>query len=408
MESGVAELVRDAVGASGEAVRTAEVVAAERHDDARITAVSVGLEDAADRTYYVREPNEGGAPQIWLHPDDPRLPALQAVAFPHAVTTVLGRMSLPTDLEDLELRTYRPGRRAVARVVAGGQVFWLKVVRPTRVERIVGTHRALAEHGVPVPQLLSWSPAGLIVLGAAAGMPMADAMRTVPAAEIVAAVDAARAALVSAPLEHPVRPVVRGRAAYYTGVLASISDELGARGARLTDWVEDPRRPTAPAEVSVAVHGDLHLGQMFARSADDPTVVGLIDVDTAGIGDPADDSAAFVANALTAAGLSDRADDAARVVEVARVAFRIWTAPSPEDPSLPERVRTSLVEHLLAQAAQLADHTVHPEVTSRLLATAEAVAAGRDADALGAVVSASGDESPLRSDSSSPHSGSRV
>ncbi|GAA1768494.1 phosphotransferase family protein [Agromyces humatus] len=402
MQNRVAELVAEAVAEGGEPVRSSRVVSAEVSDDARLTAVSVGLDGADDRLYYVREPADGGLPQLWLHPDDPRLPALQAVAFPHAVSIMLERMSLPTTLESLELLAYRPGRRAVARVVAGGRQFWLKVVRPTRVERIVAAHRALEEQGLPVPRLISWSPAGLLVLGAAEGVPMADVTRTASAEAVIAAVDRMRAAFALTPLEEPVRSIVRGRSAWYASVLGGTSTELGERAGRLALWVDWREGPVA---TSVAVHGDLHLGQLFACSAEDPTVVGVIDVDTAGIGDPADDSAAFISNALAASGLNADADDAGRLAEIARQAFRAWAVDRLDDPTMAERVRLSLVEHLLAQAAQLADRDSRIELASRLLATAESVVAGRGLELVGA---GRADESPLRSVSSSPHRDPRV
>ena len=401
MENSVAELVAEAVASGGEPVRSSRVVSVEVSDDARLTAVSVGIDGADERLYYVREPADGGLPQLWLHPDDPRLPALQAVAFPHAVGIMLERMSLPATVESLELLTYRPGRRAVARVVAGGQQLWLKVVRPTRVERIVAAHRALAEQVIPVPTLISWSSAGLLALGTAEGMPMADVTRTASAEAIVEAVDRMRAAFAVAPLDEPVRSIVRGRGAWYASVLAGASRELGERAGRLALWVDRRERP---ASASVAVHGDLHLGQLFARSAHDPTVVGVIDLDTAGMGDPADDSASFISNALAASGLNDGADDAAGLAEIARRAFGSWTT-SDDDPTLDERVRLSLVEHLLAQAAQLVDRDGRTELADRLLVAAESVAEGGEPQL---VAAGQADESPLRLVSSSPHGDPRV
>src|SRR5690606_11494128 len=93
-------------------------------------------------------------------------------------------------LEDLALVAYRPGRRAVLRAQAGGVTVWLKAVRPSRTERIVAAHRALQHAQLPVPDVLGWSPDGLIVLAAAEGVP---AMETnLDASGVVDAVDALR------------------------------------------------------------------------------------------------------------------------------------------------------------------------------------------------------------------------
>src|SRR5690606_14252099 len=93
--------------------------------------------------------------------------------FGHAVRSLLGRLGEKA-LGEPEFVAYRPGRRGVVRVsVEGGQV-WVKIVRPSRVDRIVAAHRAFDAAGLPVPKLLGWSGEGLIVLADAQGTPASD------------------------------------------------------------------------------------------------------------------------------------------------------------------------------------------------------------------------------------------
>ncbi|NLT26426.1 MAG: phosphotransferase, partial [Microbacteriaceae bacterium] len=244
----------------------------------------------------------GPAARIWVHPADPYLPALGPAAFSDATAALLSRLGIDAP-HDSRMLAYRAGKRAVIRLapVDGGEARYLKVVRPERAERIWSVHRRLGAAGLPVPAVGGWSPAGLLVIDEARGEAGIErAARLGDAAEaraLVAAIDGLRRALAASGLAGDARPSLALRADWYFERLAGRG--LDAPLARLRAVADGrPREAAAP----VPMHGDLHLGQLFFEGgAAAPRVSGLIDVDTAGLGDPADDAGAFAAHALVAA-----------------------------------------------------------------------------------------------------------
>src|SRR5690606_29934267 len=58
----------------------------------------------------------------------------------------------------------------------------------------------------------------------------------------------------------------------------------------------------SPGRPHAVVHGDLHYGQLFLDERG--RICSVIDVDTLGIADPAEDSSAFLAHAIVSAGLT--------------------------------------------------------------------------------------------------------
>src|SRR5690606_7884641 len=72
-----------------------------------------------------------------------------------------------------------------------------------------------------------------------------------------------------------------------------LSDRLDALVDRIGRDLRDAPGPTA------AVHGDLHLGQLLQVRPGGPLAV--LDLDTGGLGDPADDDAALWAHLLATA-----------------------------------------------------------------------------------------------------------
>ncbi len=248
--------------------------------------------DGSDLRYYVdtsRHPVEietglalgdPAAPEarVWLHPADPHLPALAPAAFGHAAEALLARLGIDAR-ESPSLVAYRPGRRAVLRVATADGAVWIKIVRPSRVERIVELHRSLGDGGVPVPRVRGWSPEGLIVIDDARGLPAPDVEWDPD--RLLDAVDALRADIARVPLDAPVQGAARRLAWYLSRLTANDAGDLERRAAplvaRLNDALPLAGRPDS------TVHGDLHFGQLFLGPAD--AVTAVIDVDTAGRGD---------------------------------------------------------------------------------------------------------------------------
>lgn len=272
--------------------------------------------------------------RIWLHPTDPHLPALAAAAFGHSAAALLARLGM-TATGDIAMIGYRPGRRAVLRVATDAGSVWIKVVRPSRVDRLVSAHRACADGGLPVPTLLGWAPEGLIVLDAATGTPAAE-MPWQPE-QLLDEVDALRARIARVPWGMPAKSIA-DRLDWYAGHAGDDAD-----AARLVRGVR-ALLAGAPHVPRVIVHGDLHFGQLFLDEVH--RLSGVIDVDTFGVGVPAEDSAAFIAHAITSARLTG-AGDAERVWRLADQALRRWDAAD---------VRAFTGIHLLGQANAARDN----------------------------------------------------
>ena len=278
--------------------------------------------------------------RIWLHPADPHLPALTPVAYHGGAGALLERLGLGP-LRTIEMIGYRPGRRAILRVGTDDPApVWVKVVRPSRVTRIVDAHRALIAAGLPVPDVLGWSPDGLLVLSHAVGEPATEIEWD--AERLLDAVDALRSRLAEAPLDQPARTSLSRRQAWYADRLRAAlpADPRVDEIARAAEGMLEGAPP-----VEVTVHGDLHLGQLFLSGAEH-AVTGLVDVDTAGRGDAADDAASFLAHAVTSAIATEPSPAAARVWALAVAAGQRWGD---------ERVMALTQVHLLGHALAAAE-----------------------------------------------------
>lgn len=285
-----------------------------------------------------------GEARVWVHPADPHLPALAPAAFGDATVVFLSRLGL-TATAAPQLVGYRPGRRAVLRVPTGEGAAWVKVVRPRRVQRVVDAHAALRDHGLPVPAVRGWSPEGLLVLDAASGEAATDGGWEPES--LLDAVTELRSRLATVPLGWQARTSVAARLSWYAPRLIDLLPHAEGR-IRAVAGRADAALATLPRDI-VAIHGDLHIGQLFLAGGE---VAGLIDVDTAGLGDPADDTAAFIGHAVASALLTAQiGGDASLVRQLAVAAEERWGADA--------RVAALTAVHLLGHAlgaASAGDH----------------------------------------------------
>lgn len=380
-----------ALAEAGATVLATTTVAIEPRAGAAVTGVAATLDGVgpdASRVVYVDESVDPAA--IWVHPDDPHLPALAAATFPHALGVLLSRLGVAGPLETVELVAYRPGRRAVVRARAGGAPVYVKVVRPERVDSIAARHRDFAAAGVPVPAVLGWSPSGLMVLAPAHGTALEAVVAEVDPDAVVRAVDRLRERIASIPgTPPPARPSVAARADWYGGRLVERMPHLGDRLGRL---VAIAQRAGAASVDPVTAHGDLHAGQLFVDD-DGRSISGLIDVDTAAATDPGVDSGAFVAHALASAELADGAGDPARAAAfdaLGRAAEAAWLARGGGT------VRGHTVGQLVAQAMQAACAHGDEAGATRLVDAAERIASDPAVDL-------ADHEGPLTGRSPAPH-----
>ncbi|WP_405373894.1 MULTISPECIES: hypothetical protein [unclassified Microbacterium] len=297
-----------------------------------------------------------GVARVWIHPADPHLPALAPAAFGQATEILLGRLGM-TSAGAPEIVGYRPGRRAVLRVPATHDVVWVKIVRPSRVRRVVDNHARLTGAGLPVPAVHGWSPDGLIVMAGAPGVAATDA-RPEPH-RLLDGVDDLRRALAASGLAEPARTTLLARRDWYAEHLIVLApgrrDDIRALVAAVGGEHDAPG--------AAAIHGDLHLGQLFLDPRTD-AVTGLIDVDTAGVGAAADDVAAFVGHAVASAALTAEAHDAEHVWALAAAAWERWYDVA--------GIRSRTAVHLLGHALGAA-HSAASARRDGLLAVAAAI-----------------------------------
>lgn len=280
-----------------------------RHDDgtdARDILVATTGDEIPAGAAVVAGADRGAPVEIgiwrWLH--DPALPALAVAADPVRLAEMLrgAGLSSATALR-VRVRAYRPARRAVIQASeAGGPTWFVKVVRPAAVSALRARHDLISPV-LPVPPVLAGTPDGLVVFPQAAGRPvraLLDAGEPVPEAHTLEALlDALPAGLTGFPRRRS--PLQRVES--FAGVLrqtvdpnSSVLDGLDDIVAQLTG------REARPAE-TVPVHGDFYEGQLLAEHG---RVTGLLDVDTAGPGERADEWATLLAHLLTAAATTQR------------------------------------------------------------------------------------------------------
>lgn len=279
-----------------------------------------------DNVLVIEQPETGLRIAAWLYPHDPALPALAQTVFSDSVSLALNRLGLEVAAPRLSVLAYRPGKRAVVRVDGGDERIYLKIVRPGRAAAIVERHVALLKAGIDVPRVIGWNDEGLIALAELSGV---ESQKIVGALDerFLTRVTELVQRLAAVPLDEPARESLVDRLDWYRQRLGDQSPEQRARFKALTDDIRQLLSEGRAGEVSlVTIHGDLHAGQIFvqpAQDAGDHAISGLLDIDTAGIGDPADDAAAFYAHALVLAQHLENAGEQA-VAEHVRTLAKAW------------------------------------------------------------------------------------
>lgn len=294
--------------------------------------------------------------RIWLHPADPRLPALAPASFPDAAATLMGRLGVRIDRTP-ELLVYRPGKRAMFRMRAGEHETYLKIVRPDASSSIVGLQEALRAGGVPVPPITGWSELGIVLTEPAAGDPLTSRLHELEPERLLDSIESLREAMAGVDTGREARASLGERQDWYLErIRAALSrrepgvvDDLVGAVARAIASVDASDLVVAD-RVRRTVHGDLHVGQLFVSHADASVISGLIDIDTCGLGDPADDEAAFMGHLI--ASIAMAADDEARAAGFRRLleaAAARWLQPDrPGALRVAHRTAVHVLAHALA------------------------------------------------------------
>jgi hypothetical protein len=222
------------------------------------------------------------------YPEDPALPGLRSAV---SAAAVAARLGVPAEDLGLDVRTYRPGRRAVVRVRVAGQggdssgfERYLKIVPPKELRALVDRTAALDGH-VPVPEVVeTWPEAGTVVLTAIVGRTIRDVLLTGDRAAVDALPDGG---VILDLLDRLPAPAVGGpghvsrgplaRASGHAGLLSAVMPDEGDRLERLIERIGGP----TGTDSVVTTHGDLHEAQLLVEGN---RIVGMLDVDGAGPG----------------------------------------------------------------------------------------------------------------------------
>ena len=231
---------------------------------------------------------------VWRYPKDPFLPGLEAASDPSRVNKLLADLGSPQSDTKLRRRAYRPGRRAVIEAVSPTARIFIKVVKPGQVAGLQAKHVILADH-VPVPRSYGWSEdLGLIALQAMSGKTLRHVLesgsRRLPdPAQIISLLDSFPTRITN---ETPVQGPVAS-APSHARLLKTIAPDSAAEVDEIVETIgrTEDENPTS-------VHGDFHSAQILVQGTN---IVGLVDVDTAGVGQRTDDLASLLGHLATLA-----------------------------------------------------------------------------------------------------------
>lgn len=227
----------------------------------------------------------------WRVRDDPSLPGLRAALDRPAVAGLLQDLGLPGEGLALSLLAYRPRRRAVVRVQTAVHELYLKCVPPERAPGLHRRHVACTAADLPVPRAVGFDATqGLLVLTPLSGTPLRTALLQ-DAAELPT--PAQLVALMSAFGQVHLDEVARSPVQQARGHAELLAALLPHEAARVDDLLGQVR--AVPAGEQRVVHGDFYDAQVLLR---DGVVAGVVDVDGAGLGHPADDAANLLAHLL--------------------------------------------------------------------------------------------------------------
>lgn len=322
-----------------------EVELADDEGTVRRETLYIDSGDHPDAPVLRLEGDDGETLSAWLYPNDPELPALAAAVLPDAASVLLRRLGFDATGLTLAVLAYRPCKRAVVRMTTASGTLYLKVLRPAAARPLHARHVAWLEAGIPVPRPLAWAPDGLVALAPLPGVAAIDSLDGL-GDEFVDAIEGLVSRIAAVPSVEPARASLASRVDWYERRVRTLAPDLAQRVHDIASRISEALRAVGPVAAPTTVHGDLHLGQIFVDPADRTSIVGLLDIDTAGLGDPADDAAAMWAHLVVTAHQRGESGDTA--LHLATRLRERW--PRPSDPSFAARAGAIAAVHLLGHA----------------------------------------------------------
>jgi len=265
---------------------------------------------------------------LWVVPNDPLLPGLSSALHRPTVGKLLSDFGSAEEVASTQLRSYRPGRRAVVEVSAGGASIFLKVVPPSQARDLHDRHRYLSD-SLPVPDSLGVSPdLGIVALRALPGLDLRTILRTGGAPPDPSSIAGIAAALPEPEAGWRARSPIRS-ASRIVELLGRLVPDRQGQLEQLENAIGDEREAER-----VPVHGDFHEAQIIVNGGQP---AGLLDVDTYGWGRPGDDAATMLGHLHL---LAPSCESPREVMRFAAALNRHWDASL--DP-VDLRLRTSAV-----------------------------------------------------------------
>lgn len=340
----------------------------------------VGLASGDEVFIYV-EPNTHNAKQmdknmsvageqpllVWKFPSDPKLDLLASVVNTEPLGVLFNRLNLGWAPSTAELLSYRPGRRAMVRCSDGSSTAFVKAVRPQMAERVVAASKRARDAGIPSPDVLGWSPAGIAIYDTAEGVELTRGRELgVPGKTAISAAFEALAMLGTVTTDVPSRtPILDNFAWYFAKAQQAHPAEKDAL-TKLDEKVRAAKLQTSAPDNTTTIHGDLHLGQIFVADDLPHSVSGIIDLGDMGVGFVGDDIASLWSNCL-----------ASHHMDAAGGANSFWlecidSLGSLDLPSATDlwRLHCSIAVHLVAQT--LSTRGLDPAVANKLISEATA------------------------------------
>lgn len=323
-------------------------------------SVEWGPGDVRAEVVFVAEDQLTGSTTAWRYPSDPVLSGLADAVTSAAVASFLGRPAV-----ELTVVALRPCRRAVIRARSEALDVHIKVVEPAALQAILDRHRFLSAARLPIPELvdvdhrrgwLLWRT----VTGRTLDECLDDSNSVLPSADDIISLVESFAAVQTAPPFEAASPVAA--ALQHAALLTRVVPSVGIRASRIArtcaSWPFEAWRGT--------LHGDLHPGQVMVD--DEGRIVGVVDIDGAGVGEVGDDVARMLAHVMVATELGQAEVDRRRefAVQFCRVATQRMSTDE-----LRHRVAASLIG--LATGPWRAQEPSWPDQVERLVDLADAV-----------------------------------